>query len=333
MVIILTHADGDGICSAALMKMIKRFKTAEVIFTHPMGLVHDLAKIEDDLYICDIAVDVRTYGDLCDILNKIMDQGYKITYLDHHSLPGPLPSRVISIHDEKVCATEIVFRYFYEDLPKGATHIALIGAICDYLDDTPLMKLLSYNYERRTLFFDAGILAQGIKPLHSQYDQMRELVEEFGNGKYPCEIKQLTKGALTLTREDKQNRLRVLHMYKTFKNLAYVVNPPASKSKAAHWIMGDAEKIIGIAIFHKKSRNICDMTIRGRKLVDLRTIVPKIAQEMGGSGGGHANACGARIPLEKEAQFLKILDNTLNILATPVVNVATLLDYLPEGRK
>lgn len=41
-------------------------------------------------------------------------------------------------------------------------------------------------------------------------------------------------------------------------------------------------------------------------------IISKVAAKVGGSGGGHSMACGAYIPGEKQGQFLKLFDETLN---------------------
>ncbi len=315
MTVILTHGDGDGICSAALIKMVPMYKNAEVFFTHPMGIVHDLRKIEDDVIICDIAVDIRAHSELYEQLMRLVEQQFNVMYFDHHTLPGDLPEEIVLVYDKRVCATELVYRYFYYKLPHNASRIALIGAINDYMDKTHLMSELMYHYERRSLFLDAGILAQGISAFGRDYNGMRRLVEEMGNGKYPVELKNLVKNALNTTRNDKYAQKEVLKHYKTGNHMAWVKNPSASRSKAAHWIMGDAGKVIGITVLNHHSRpDMADLTIRGRGKVDLREIVPKIAMKMGGSGGGHPNACGCRIPMSKLDIFLQILDSTLGAL-------------------
>jgi RecJ-like exonuclease len=313
MTIILTHGDGDGICSAALVKMTKEFKEAEVRFTHPMGFADDLRGIEEEVVICDIAIDERAYETVCKELNYLATH-FSVLYIDHHRLPGKLPQKVSLVHQEYVSATELVFRHFYYQLPKTADRIAVIGAICDYLDHTPLMMELRNRFERRTLFLDAGLLAQGLKNGNS-YDEMRNLVLEFSNGLYPCENKKLVDTALNTTRKDKDARLKVIKLYNKGKKIAWIINPPASKSKAAHWVMGDSGSIIGLTVrFHSTKAEIADITIRGRNLIDLRTIIPKIALNLGGSGIGHANAIGCRIPREKTDQFLKIVDTTIDAL-------------------
>jgi len=311
------------------VRMVPMYQDAKVYFSHPMGLVHDLKQFnDDDLIICDIAVDQRAYRKLLRRLEKIISKGYSITYFDHHPIQGELPPGVVFIHDTSVSATELVYRFYYHKLPKNASRIALIGAINDYLDDTPLMEELMYQYERRTLFLDAGILAQGLKDYRHNYDKMRKLLYQMSGGQYPCEVPYLVNKSLKVTRADKYTQIEVLKHYKTLKHIAWIKNPEASRSKAAHWIMGDSEKTIGITVIdHHSRKDIYDLTIRGRNLVNLLDFVPKIAKKMGGSGGGHPNACGCRIPKEKLEKFLQILDSTLGALEIPNgKNVESLID-------
>jgi RecJ-like exonuclease len=319
MTIIITHGDADGICAAAIVKMTPEHHKDEVFFSHPMGLLSDLSNVKiqsSDLILLDIAIDQRAYSEIIPILERIGSK-YTIIYLDHHDLPGPLPSCVKMMRDptNQASATELAFRFFYSELPVTADRITCIGAICDYCDDTPLIKELMHRFERRTLFLDAGIMSQGMSNFQRNYDFRRKLVEEFAKGRYPCEISELTNGAIKLTQEDKKSRSEVIKMYEKGEKIAWVFNPPASKSKAAHWIMGDSGKLVGITVnIHQYKPDIADITIRGRNVVDLRPIIPKIAQTMGGSGGGHENAIGCRIPRDKLDTFLKIFDRTLSAL-------------------
>ena len=46
--------------------------------------------------------------------------------------------------------------------------------------------------------------------------------------------------------------------------------------------------------------------------IHFGNIIRKISNEVGGSGGGHAMACGAYIPIEKKSEFLERFNNELN---------------------
>ena len=231
MTTILSHGDADGLCSAALIKMTDRFKDARVIFTHPIGLAHDLRDVDEEVVIADIALDMRAYNEIYAELEAISSR-YPVLYIDHHRPYGPLPSNVEFIYREEACSSELVFRYFYDELPKIAMRFACIGAICDYMDETPLIQELIIYFERGSLFLDAGLLSQGLNADQRNYDYLRHLVTLFSEGIQPSEIPELVKNAITISREDKLNRHKVLHMYQSGKQIAWIENPPASKSKA-----------------------------------------------------------------------------------------------------
>lgn len=311
MTVILAHADGDGLCSASLIKMIPKYHNSRVFFSHPVGITHDLPEMDEDLIFTDIAIDEKEYEKIFELFQEYTKK-HHILYFDHHRLPGSLPSDVKVVSDENKCSTELVYRYFYNQLPEIASHFACLGAISDYEDETPLIQELILHYERRALFLDAGILSQGLGPIHKDYDYLRGLVEEFGNGKYPSEIKKLVTNAMKVTQQDKKSRRKVLQIYKAGNYIAWVRNPPASKSKAAHWVLADSSKIIGMTILdHHSKKELIDISFRGRNLIDLRDLIPPIAKEFGGSGGGHKNALGCRIPAMNLELFLETTDKKI----------------------
>lgn len=301
MTIILTHGDGDGICAAAITKMVSYYKSASVFITHPMGLAQDLLGIDEETIILDVALDKAAFDEVSNLLDIIAKKS-RVLYIDHHELPGPLPSSVEVVNTQGISATELTYRYFYKYLPEYASHFACIGAICDYLDDTPFMEKLMHQYERRSLFLDAGFLAQGLSGFRRNYDGMRMLIDRFSQGQYPCEVKKLVQSAIKTSIADKDARKRVLEGYNVKRNIAWIRNPKASQSKSAHWIVADSNKVVGLAISDRKSNNhVLDIAARGRNLIDITEIIPPLAKKYEGSGGGHPNAVGARI----EKRFLK----------------------------
>lgn len=314
MTIILTHGDGDGICAAALTKMVPYYRSASVFITHPMGLAKDLLGIDEETIILDVAIDEQAFQEVSNLLDIIAKKS-RVLYIDHHELPQPLPQSVEVIRREGMSATELTYRYFYKYLPEYASHFACIGAICDYLDDTAFMEELMHQYERRSLFLDAGFLAQGLSGFRRNYDGMRMLIDRFSQGHYPCEVKKLVKSAIKTSIADKQAREFVLQNYDTKENIAWIKNPKASQSKSAHWIVADSNKVVGLAITERKSNNhILDIATRGRNLVNLREIIPELASKYGGSGGGHPNAVGARIHSRYLNDFLNDLDDAIEQL-------------------
>ena len=43
----------------------------------------------------------------------------------------------------------------------------------------------------------------------------------------------------------------------------------------------------------------------------MRQIIREIANEVGGTGGGHAMACGAYIPIDKKQEFIEMFNEKL----------------------
>jgi RecJ-like exonuclease len=62
---------------------------------------------------------------------------------------------------------------------------------------------------------------------------------------------------------------------------------------------------VGVAV--EKRKDLCVMSLRSTSQVDLNTLLRKIAVELGGHGGGHRQAAGARIPCSNLGSFLEEL--------------------------
>lgn len=55
------------------------------------------------------------------------------------------------------------------------------------------------------------------------------------------------------------------------------------------------------------------------KNIHFGKLIKKISEKVGGNGGGHAVACGAYIPQDREADFIDLFDQILdNKLGVPI---------------
>ena len=311
---VCSHGDGDGICSAAIALSSTRMKDADLIITHPMGIAHDIRNIESNLFISDIALDQRTYKELYAQFKKLIHKGYQVIYIDHHRIHGKPPKGVEMINDESCCASELVHRYFTErkEVSEDVDIIACIGCICDYFDDTPYIKNVMNKFEKRALFLDAGIMAQGLSIYRTKATK-EELVQLLVDGNIPCEIQKLVDQAMEVTHNDKIARSIIIHNCSSSKYVAWCLNPPCGKSKAAHFVSATQEKDIGLSIFYYARRKtqevqLYDLCFRGTNTCDLREIVSPLALHLGGSGGGHFNAVGARVPIHLMGAMLYYID-------------------------
>ena len=157
MTTIFTHLDGDGVCSAALIKMIPKYRDSYVYFTHPAGLKHDLSSISgDDIIICDIAIDLRRQQSIYALLEQFSNE-FSVIYIDHHAQPDGMPNNVVNIHDQNVSATELVYRFFYEQFGKYnelrlRSYPLDSGFIIFLLDELKTQFLFDENYNMSQYF-------------------------------------------------------------------------------------------------------------------------------------------------------------------------------------
>jgi len=312
---IFTHGDVDGVASAALISMYIK-KDYEIIFTHPHGLLKDLkefSSVGDTLYILDIALDEVSWPDTIKLLQKYGERN-KVMYFDHH--PTPLRfmktklKNIAFIHEAGRSTSELVHEYYRDKLPIEAGRIALYGAIGDYSDETPYMRRLYSYWDKRMIYFESGILSQGLEASRRMYDFKRSIIEKLVSGYLPSDITELIERAIEMSRREEEMRKRLKNKIHILNNLAYVIDPEGSLGRAATYLIGLSGRSVGIAI--ERRGDIAIMSLRARRGdVDLNIILRKIAPELNGSGGGHPFASGCRVPFNRLDEFLRKLDSEI----------------------
>jgi single-stranded-DNA-specific exonuclease len=98
--------------------------------------------------------------------------------------------------------------------------------------------------------------------------------------------------------------------------VAYDLNGPAGKGAT----YAAAATGVGIGAYVDKDprRDMADISFRViDKSVDLNRILRTVAPKLGASGGGHAEACGARVPLDKLNEFFEAINNMLTPRVAP----------------
>ncbi len=309
---IFTHGDGDGLCAGALSFAAN--PEAQVFFTHPFGLLEDLdqVKSKDKVIICDVALSETHLPRILEKFKRISEAG-ELIYIDHHPLPESLSrSNFLGnfYHVQGASSSEIAFSVFRSSLNPLLSRVAIYGAISDYLDNTPLINMLLRNWDKRTIYFETGILIQGLDGLKRDHNFKRNIISDLAKNIPPSFNSMLIDLAIQNThREEVVFRELKEHIQKHGK-VAYVLNIPFSLGKTAIYTKALAETMVGIA--GEKRRNFVDMSLRtSEKDVDLNRMLRQIAPKQGGSGGGHPTAAGARIPEEKFSDFIEDLDKAL----------------------
>lgn len=299
---ILAHGDCDGICSAAIALSI--FKNAKVFFTHPVGLHEDLRQVDGDVLVLDVAIPSKKADEISKEFKRIHENGHRIIYIDHH----PLPSDFNMNHGELVhsltsCVSELTYVRFEDLLDKEVSRVAIYGAIGDYLDETYNVKRLLRLWDKRHLYLESGILIAAIESMGRDYDLKREVVKYLSEKELPSKSSELVNRALEEAKKEEKMRKIIKERLEVKGKVAYVIDLNWSLGKAAIYARATADAIVGIGAESRK--NFVDMSLRTPfEGIELNKIAMEVAEELGGSGGGHPRAAGARVPKEKFPEFI-----------------------------
>ncbi|MEM2415355.1 MAG: DHHA1 domain-containing protein [Thermoproteota archaeon] len=315
--IILAHGDCDGICSASLALSAK--KNAKLVFTNPANLLSELKSIhEENIIIVDIALTPKHRKEIVSELRRLGSRG-EVIYLDHHPLPPGLSLRKLPVKtvsgSKGACASELTYIFFEKDIDPEMSRVAVYGAIGDYSDNTPRIQHLLKKWDKRELYLESGILVAALEGVKKgDFDFKRGLVNYLSKNKLPSSDRNLVEIALREAERDEQMRHVVKNMVKTHGRVSYVVNVEWSLGKAATYARAYGNTIVGVAA-DERGENI-DLSVRSVGLKNLHKITSDIAERLGGVGGGHINAAGARIPQGKLSEFIEMLDERLRHLTT-----------------
>ena len=319
MLTILAHGDSDGVCSAALvMAALKEdYREVRIVFTHPAGLLGDFIELaRGDVVIVDVALSEHSIKEL-EKLFKNYRHGC-ITYIDHH--PEPLSLNLKELHANVIhsltsSASELTFKYFTKlgKLEREYERVALYGAIGNYLDETPWVKETLEKWDKRQVYFEAGVLIQGLEGSRKMYDFKRHVVEHLSRNKRPSQLGELVVRALVEASNNEMLYDWVKHNVVVEDDVAYVIDPPGSLGIAAIYAHGITGCKVGIAA--ERRNDLVIMSLRAkRNSIDLNRFLRQTAMYLGGCGGGHPHAAGCRIPYRSFKKLINMLNNELRTL-------------------
>jgi RecJ-like exonuclease len=308
--IIFTHGDCDGVCSGAVVK--SAIGDATVFFSNPVSLLGDLGSAAEDydcIAICDIAIDEKTSVQLKKKLNELAEIS-EVIYIDHHPLPEKLDSSWF--YHDTCSSSELAYRIFKKKLSRDMRRVAIYGAIGEF-SETDIVNEWERDWDKRTLYFYAGTLIQGITEAGRNYNYKRKIVEALSLDTPPPEIDGLLDSALIASKKEEDIRNLVRERLVKLKKIAYVIDINGYMSKAAIYAASYGNAQVGVSCEYRSHKHVYDLSIRLRHgSVDLNTILRRIAPEHNGTGGGHPSAAGARIPKKELAAFLYDLDDALS---------------------
>jgi RecJ-like exonuclease len=108
---------------------------------------------------------------------------------------------------------------------------------------------------------------------------------------------------------DEKMRHVVRASAKVHGKVAYVKDLPWSLGKAATYARAYKKTPVGVA--SEQMNGYVDMSIRSVDLANLQESVSRVAEELGGAGGGHTNSAGARVPSGHFMEFIAGLDRAI----------------------
>ena len=217
------------------------------------------------------------------------------------------------VHEEGVSASELVYRYYQNSIPKERVWIALYGAIGDYTEHTPFVEERIKNWDKRAVYFEVSTISLGIKNEEfSGYDAKREIVRFLAEGKNPSDVPGLVRNAKDAVNREFDLYEIIKRKAETFERIGYVIDLPSYgfRGSSALFAATVTNSPLGICA-HTREKYI-DITMRTRDYgLKLNVLAEQAAETVGGSGGGHPHAAGAKIPKNTFKDFLKALNDVM----------------------
>jgi RecJ-like exonuclease len=308
--------DVDGIGAAAI---VKAATGADVHLSDYSLLIDDLHDVPEgikEFVLCDLGGDNANVDSFVGTLGKIASRA-KVTYIDHHFMSPDAAKKlkragVRMVHDEDECSSMLAYFAFKDSLPERSRLIALMGAVTDYMDGSPKASRLMEQADRQFVLLESTMLAYAIAKHGDQKGYADFIVEELSKMKHPHEIEGVPESAVAQLGEMVRLGEEVKKKGTRMGDLAYMVTDQHSTGNIAKLLIGAFEVPVGVAL-KEQQKGWYEVSLRRTSecKVHLGRTIGKIASELGGNGGGHAKAAGARIP---KANMQKMLDELLRIV-------------------
>lgn len=307
-VVCVSHLkDVDGCICAALVKCATKSNFLLTDYGHINECLRNIQKNYDLVYICDLGINEILLEEFVRI-----KQFAKLTYIDHHHLDGYLSERleemgVEVVHDLRECASVLTFNFLNKFLPRESGLLASFAAFSDRMENGPIAKRLIERYDRDFILFETMLLSYALE--RADVGLKRRVVHHLSELEYPHQIEGVTELAL-----EQANRIIVLRRElpnnaTKLDNVAYVETREDSPGTIANLLLDVCEANIGIGYHTNQQKQTSDLSIRGRSnlTINLGRVTSQLAEKLGGFGGGHPRASGARIPTSALKKFIQAL--------------------------
>lgn len=310
----IVHNDFDGTASAAVYARAVGSLPKTVFFTEPNKLHTLLRSLElrgvYNIMIADLGINANTFNDIVKELRRLINQGAKIEWFDHHVWKDEWKEELKKIgvnlyHDTSTCGAGVIYKY---KNPNDNFSRKLASADCSvdiWLHDDPMGEKLRRIVEN-----------------NKDYSWKNELIKTFFNGiLWNDAFDKILEETMSKELEGykkvmKSYRLLEINGYKVV--IAVRWKGPPDISYASQFLMTRT----GASVF--VSANGKSISFRSRE-IDVRQFAVRLG------GGGHPLAAGAQLKVPLLYRFLNkigIKSPMLNWVAKVVQNVITDVGFI-----
>ncbi len=304
--------DVDGVSSAGI---VIAATGAELLLSDYSSLIEDLQSVPKDVeqfVLCDLGSDNSNVEEFIAVMGGIAARA-RVTYIDHHYMSDKTKRRlrrcgVNLVHDEAECSGMLAYMTFRSKLPERARMLALLGAVTDYLDDSPMAKKLMEQADRQFILLEASMLAYALGYKGDQRGFPEMVAQELSRMKHPHEIEGVPGFAVDQLAQVVRLGEEVKRDGRKKGRIAYMVTSQHSTGNVAKLLIGAFEVPVGVAM-KEQDEGWYEVSLRSTSecKVHLGKLIDRVATKLGGSGGGHRKAAGCRIPKEGTREMLDAL--------------------------
>lgn len=301
--------DVDGIVCAALINLATNSNFLLTNYGNLKESLRSIGAYYDHVYLCDLGINSSALDELSRI-RKFAE----ITYIDHHHIERSFLYRleeigVDIIHHQRDCASILTYNLFKELLPREAGVLASYAAISDRLEHGPLATKIVKKFDRDFILFESMLLSYALET--ADVSRKKGIVKNLSKIEHPHEIEGIPRLALeeveriaTLRKELPTTALKIGH-------ITYVESQEGAQGRIANLLLDVCNATIGVCYKIDLKKKIADISLRGQSdlKIDLGKITSQVSKRLGGFGGGHPKASGARIPSATLMEFIYAIND------------------------
>ena len=332
LVCISHKEDLDGVGAAAIIKQAYGGDSVLVNYSDMLYTIGYVGASEPELgrlFICDLGLDAELQDDFVRLMGDLAGRRVSVTYVDHHAVEPDVLERLSGmgvrvIHDTGDCASVLLYEAFKSDMTEHARFTAACAAVSDYMEGGPAGGRLFKTYDRNWILTSAMVMNYYVADNQKDMDGLLQLVDGLANSYYPHQMPAVFEAAKDQIAPFPDMIDAVRRGLKKRGNLAYFDATGTDIRRSVNTVLGLSDMDVALTCKAKveyddeygdaiDGEGFYNVSVRGSDRCDvhLGNLVSEVASGVGGSGGGHALACGASIPLSELKPFISALDTRL----------------------